>query len=178
MSNPHARHQHRHHHLGHEHVAAVFPDRVTAEDGVAALRAHGLASESLGVAIHNDEPVEFERNAAGAMVHDAEVGVATGAPIGALAGLALAATGVGAVIAVGGILALGGASSLMGGVLGGYLGVAAGFTDWNEHQDFGYRALEPGEVLVVVCSHGQPDVVTADLTNSGGRLITPDEAST
>ncbi len=160
-------------HLDHDHIAAVFSDRSSAEDAVAALRSHGLGSEHLGVAIHDDNPVDFEHDAESEMIHDAEVGVATGAPLGALAGFimaALASTGIG-VIGVGGVLALSGASALWGGMLGGYLGTAAGGVGWDEHQEFGYVALEPGEVLVVVCSHGQPDLTRELLHANGGRLI-------
>jgi len=160
-------------HLDHDHVAAVFGDRSSAEDAVAALRAHGLGSEHLGVAVHDDNPVDFEHDAESEMIHDAEIGMATGVPLGALAGFiiaALASTGFG-VIGVGGVLALSGASALWGGLLGGYLGTAAGEVGWEEHQEFGYVALEPGEVLVVVCSHGQPDVVRELIQSNGGRLI-------
>ncbi len=73
---------------------------------------------------------------------------------------ALVSTGIG-VIGVGGVLALSGASALWGGMLGGYLGTAVGGVGWDEHQEFGYVALEPGEVLVVVCSHGQPVLTLA-----------------
>ena len=160
-------------HLDHDHVAAVFGDRSSAEDAVAALRAHGLGSEHLGVAVHDDNPVDFEHDAESEMIHDAEIGMATGVPLGALAGFiiaALASTGFG-VIGVGGVLALSGASALWGGLLGGYLGTAVGEVGWEEHQEFGYVALEPGEVLVVVCSHGQPDVVRELIQSNGGRLI-------
>jgi hypothetical protein len=160
-------------HVDHDHVAAVFTARGSAEDAVVALRAHGLGSEHLGVAVHDDNRVDFEHDAESEMIHDAEAGIATGAPLGALAGFiiaALASTGFG-VIGVGGVLALSGASALWGGLLGGYLGTAVGDVGWEEHQEFGYVALEPGEVLVVVCSHGQPDVVRELMQSNGGRLI-------
>ncbi len=166
-------------HLNHDHVAAVFSDRSSAEAAVAALRAHGLGSEHLGVAIHDDNPVSFEHDAESEMIHDAEVGAEVGAPLGALAGFfiaALATTGFG-VIGVGGVLALSGASALWGGMLGGYLGAVGGDVAWDEHQEFGYVALEPGEVLVVVCSHGQPDVVHQLMESNGGRLIAKDASA-
>lgn len=164
-------------HLDHDHIAAVFSDRSSAEDAVAALRAHGLGSEHLGVAVHDDNPVDFEHDAESEMAHDTKVGVAAGAPVGAIAGFiiaAIASTGFG-VIGVGGVLALSGASALWGGMLGGYLGASTGEVSWEEHEDFGYVALEPGEVLVVVCSHGQPDVVRQLMESNGGRLIAKTE---
>ncbi len=160
-------------HLAHDHIAAVFHDRDAAESAVEALRKHGFGSEHLGVAVHDENPVDFEHDAEAELVHDTAVGVATGAPLGAVAGLAigvLAATGVGA-IGVGGILALSAASALWGGMLGGYLGTTAGESGWEEHQEFGYVSLDPGEVLIVVCSHDEPDAVRSLLKESGGRLI-------
>jgi hypothetical protein len=167
-------------HLDHDHIGAVFANRAAAENAVAGLRALGLGSEHLGVVVHDDNPVDFEHDADAEMVHDAEVGVEVGAPLGALAGLgiaALAATGVGGVIGVGGVLALAGASALWGAMLGGFIGTAVGSVGWDEHEDLGYLALEPGEVLVVVCSHGQPDVVRGVLSESGGRLTSTEKMS-
>ena len=166
-------------HLDHDHVAAVFANRRSAEDAVATLRAQGFGSEHLGIAVHDDNRVDFEHDAESEMIHDTEVGVAAGVPVGALAGFiiaAIASTGFG-VIGVGGVLALSGASALWGGLLGGYLGTAAGDVAWEEHQDFGYVALEPGEVLVVVCSHGRRDEVRELMMSSGGRLISKGTAA-
>ena len=163
----------RHPHLDHDHTAAVFPDRASAEIAVAELRHRGLGSEHLGVAIHNGEAVAFEHDSGVEMMHGAQIGVAAGAPLGALAGLALvalSASGIGAV-SVGGILALAGASGMLGGVLGGYLGIAAGAGDWDVHQESRYAHLQPGEVLVVACGHGRVDEVTTALLDSGGRVI-------
>ncbi len=164
-------------HLAHDHIAAVFHDRDAAESAVEALRKQGFGSEHLGVAVHDENPVDFEHDTDSEILHDAAVGVATGAPLGAIAGLAigvLAATGVGA-IGVGGVLALSAASALWGGMLGGYLGTGVGEVGWEEHEQFGFVALEPGEVLIVVCSHGEPDAVRSLMTESGGRLISKDK---
>jgi hypothetical protein len=163
----------QHRHLDHDHIAAVFPDRASAELAVAELRRRGLGSEHLGVAIHNGDAVAFEHDSGVEMMHDAEIGVAAGAPLGALAGLALvalSATGIGAV-SVGGILALASASGMLGGVLGGYLGIATGSGDWDADQEAHYAHLQPGEVLVVACGHDRVDEVTTTLLDSGGRLV-------
>ena len=168
-----SRESRRHLHLGHEHRAAIFPDRASAELAVAELRRRGLGSEHLGVAIHHGEAVAFEHDSGAEMMHDAEIGTAAGASLGALAGLALvalSASGIGAV-SVGGILALAGSSGMLGGVLGGYLGIAAGSGDWDAHQEARYTHLEPGEVLVVACGHGRVDEVTDALLDAGGRLV-------
>lgn len=164
-------------HLAHDHIAAVFHDREAAESAVEALLTQGFGSEHLGVAVHDENPVDFEHDAEAELVHDTAVGIAAGTPLGAVAGLTigvLAATGVGA-IGVGGVLALSAASALWGGMLGGYLGTGAGEVGWEEHQEFGYVSLDPGEVLIVVCSHGEPDAVRSLLNESGGRLISKAE---
>lgn len=163
----------RHLHPDHDHRAAVFPDRASAEFAIAELRRRGLGSEHLGVAVRHGEAVAFEHESGVEMMHDAEIGVAAGASLGALAGLALvalSASGIGAV-SVGGILALAGSSGMLGGVLGGYLGIAAGSGEWDDDQQAQYAHLEPGEVLVVACVHGRVEEVTATLTDSGGQLI-------
>jgi len=160
-------------HRGHDHIAAVFADRPSAEAAVDSLRSLGFGSERLGVAVHEKEPVDFEHDADAELERDVELGMLAGAPLGALGGItiaALAATGVG-VLGVGGVLAVGAASAFWGVMLGGYLGAARGTRSWDEHQDFTYTALKPGEVLVVVCSHGRPDEVRAAMTDAGGRLV-------
>ena len=159
-------------HDEHDHLAAVFSDRDHAAAAVDELRSLGLGSEHLGIAVHGDDAVAFEHDANDDMLHDAEIGAAAGLPIGAIAGIGLATLavpGIG-VIGVGGVLALAGASALWGGLLGTYLGAAAGETGWAEHEAIGYTALERGQVLVVVCSHGHADAVRQSMKRHGGRL--------
>lgn len=166
-------------HLSHDHIAAVFADRTAAERAVAGLRAVGLGSEHLGVVVHDDDPIHFEHDADTEMMHDTKVGIEAGTPLGAVVGLAvaaLAATGVG-VIGVGGLLAIAGASAVWGAMLGGFIGTTVGAVSWDEHEDFRFLALEPGEVLLVVCSHDQPDVVRGALTDAGGRLVSANTSS-
>ncbi len=161
-------------HNEHDHVAAVFVDRPHAVAAVDELRSLGLGSEHLGIAVRGDDAVAFEHDADAEMVHDVEIGAAAGAPIGAIAGIGLAALampGIG-VVGVGGMLALAGASALWGGLLGGYLGAAAGQTGWAEHQEIGYAPLKGSEVLVVVCSHGHGDAVRDIMQRHAGNLRT------
>jgi hypothetical protein len=161
-------------HNEHDHLAAVFSDRDRAAAAVDELRSLGLGSEHLGIAVRGDDAVAFEHDADDDMLHDAEIGAAAGLPIGAIAGIGvatLAIPGIG-VIGVGGVLALAGASALWGGLLGTYLGAAAGETGWAEHEAIGYTALKSGEVLVVVCSHGHGDAVRQTMQRQGGRLRT------
>lgn len=156
-------------HAKHDHIAAVFADRAHAETAVDEMRALGLGSEHLGVAVRGTDPIAFEHDEQTDLVHDLEVGAAAGTPIGALAGLALVAVAVPG-IAVGGILALGGASALWGLLMGSYVGVAVGAAGWTTHETFEDVAREPGEVMVVVCSHGHANTVNEVMPRCGGRL--------
>jgi hypothetical protein len=159
-------------HAEHDHIAAVFPDRDTATAAIEHLRSLGLGSEHLGLAVHGDDPVVFEHDEDLDLVRDTEVGALVGAPIGAIAGVALAGLvvpGIG-LIGLGGMFALAGASALWGGLIGGYVGAAAGDEGWNAHRDLTYTALEPGEVLVVVCSHGHADAAREAMEQHAGRI--------
>lgn len=159
-------------HAEHDHIAAVFPDRATATAAIEHLRSLGLGSEHLGVAVHGADAVVFEHDEDRELVRDTEVGALVGAPVGAIAGLALAGLAVPGIglVGVGGMFALAGASALWGGLVGGYLGAAAGDEGWNAHRDLTYTALAPGEVLVVVCSHGHPDAARDVMTQHSGRI--------
>jgi hypothetical protein len=55
--------------------------------------------------------------------------------------------------------------------MGSYAGAAKGAQGWTEHEKFGYDALEPGEVLVVVCSHGHADAVNDVMQECGARVL-------
>lgn len=152
----------------------MFADRPHAVEAVDELRSLGLGSEHLGIAVHGDDAVAFEHDADAELAHDSELGVIAGVPIGAIAGIAVAALAIPGIgmIGAGGLLAVTGTSALWGGLLGAYFGAAAGESGWTEHEDIGYTALKPGEVLVVVCSHGHPDAVREVLQRQAGRLHT------
>jgi hypothetical protein len=159
-------------HAEHDHIAAVFPDRETATHAIDCLHELGLGSEHLGVAIHGDDAVVFEHDEDRDLVSDTELGAVVGAPIGAIAGFALAGLtvpGIG-LIGLGGMFALAGAAALWGGLIGAYVGAAAGDEGWNAHRDLSYTALDPGEVLVVVCSHGHADAIREVVDRHSGRM--------
>ncbi|HSL74706.1 MAG TPA: hypothetical protein VK853_09565 [Ilumatobacteraceae bacterium] len=159
-------------HAEHDHLAAVFPDRAAATAAIERLLALGLGSQHLGVAAHGDDPVVFEHDEDRDLMRDTEVGALVGAPIGAIAGVALAGLAIPGIglIGLGGMFALAGASALWGGMIGGYVGAAAGDEGWNAHRDLTYTALEPGQVLVVVCSHGHADTVRDVMEQHSGRI--------
>ena len=159
-------------HETHDHIGAVFPDRIHAEAAVDELRHIGLGSEHLGVAVRGDNTIVFEHDTEKEILHDLEVGVAVGAPVGLIAGLALVSLAVSG-LAVGGILALGIAGATWGGLLGGYFGIGAGAQGYDEHSEIEWLPLAPGEVLVVVCNQLHPDDIYSTLSRNGGiiRLI-------
>lgn len=160
-------------HAAHDHIAAVFATRDEAEAAVADLRELGLGSEHLGVAVHGSTHVAFEHDEESDLAHDAEAGVAAGASLGFLAGVALAAfaiPGLG-VLGIGGLFAVGAASGFGGAMLGGFLGIAAADREFSEHDELSETPLNPGEVLVAVRSHGEPETVRSAMQRHGGRLL-------
>jgi hypothetical protein len=156
-------------HTEHDHIAAVFADRIHAEAAVAELRGLGLGSEHLGVAAHSSDTVVFEHDADHEMLHDVEVGASVGIPIGFLAGIALATLAIPG-FAVGGILALAGVGAGWGAFLGSYIGIGVGDPAATEHEDIELTALKPGEVLVVACSHGHADAVRNTMQRHQGTI--------
>jgi hypothetical protein len=156
------------------HVGAVFDDRAAAEAAVVELRRHGWADDHLGVAIRQADPYVFEEDVGADISHAAEKGVAVGAPIGAIAGMAIMAFAIpgAGLLGVGGILAAGGIpGALAGTYFGALLGLAAEEHELDEEGDWERVPLEPGQVLVVVAGHGHPDDVTDVLGSNGGHLL-------
>jgi hypothetical protein len=163
-------------HTAHDHVAAVFADRVSAEAAIDDLREVGLGSEHLGVAIHHSDRVVFERDEEQDMFDDVEAGVGAGAALGFVGGMllfAIAVPGVGT-LGAGGIAALGAATGFGGAMLGGF-GVAAASEELDEHQRLRETRLQPGEVLVVACAHAHAAQVEGALQRHGGRLVSVGE---
>lgn len=157
-------------HAGHDHIAAVFPSRDAAAAAIADLRQAGLGSEHLGVAVQQSDRVIFEHDKGADLTRDTLQGSALGAGVGYLAGLALFAAAVPG-IGLGGLLALAGGTAFGGGMVGGYVGLGEGNVLFSERLDLETHPLEPGEILVVACSHDQPDAVRSALQGHGGQLI-------
>lgn len=157
----------------HEHVVAVLPDAVAATAAVTALRAAGLGSEHLGVAVRHGDRIAFERDDDADLRHDVTRWAALGAPAGALAGMALVAAAAPG-LAVGGVLAMAAAGTVGGTVLGAFGGMLHGQPSRDEHLDLTAQLgpmLSHGEVLVVCLAHEVGDRVRDILTANGGRLI-------
>lgn len=162
-------------HTAHDHVVAVFDAHGDVEAAVGELRRRGFGSEHLGLAVHEGDRYVFERDVEEELGRDTLRGVATGIPVGALAGMlvaALALPGIGT-LGVGGVLALAWGSGFGGAMIGGYLGAARDSTAFDEHEHLGDVALQPGQVLVAVCSHGEPEEVADVLRRHSGRVLGP-----
>jgi hypothetical protein len=159
-------------HQEHDHVVAVFRDRSGAEAAVEELRRLGLGSDHLGVAVRGPGQVAFEHDAEADLLHDVEVGAGTGAVVGFLAGFALmgALVPVVGTVGVGGLFAVGAATGFGGAMLGGYLGVATEERALTAHEQIARTQLEPGQMVVAVCSHGHPDTARQVLQRHGGDL--------
>lgn len=160
-------------HRRHDHIAAIFGDRRSAQAAVDELRQLGLGSDKLGMALREGATHAFERDAEAEIVHDTEMGVAAGAVVGALAGMSLAAVAFlpGGVVGLGGILLFGLPGGLVGGMLGGYAGDDVGERAFFEREELVATKLEPGQVLVAVCSHGHPEMAEAVFERHGGQLV-------
>lgn len=158
----------------HRHVAAVFPDRDSAEGAVEELRAMGLGSDHLGVAVHGEGRIVFERDEEVIVGSDAAAGTVAGAGLGALAGMALTALAIPglAPLGIGGLFAIGAATGFGGAMLGGFLGIAAADEAFSAHGEIRETPLEPGEVLLAVLDHGRGDEVEEAMRSNGGRLLT------
>jgi hypothetical protein len=156
------------------HLGAVFDDRAAAEAAIVELRRHGWADDHLGVAIRQADPHVFEEDVGADISHGVEKGIAVGAPIGAIAGMAVMAFAIpgAGFLGVGGTLAAGGISGALAGTyFGALLGLAAEEHELDEERDWERVPLQPGEVLVVVAGHGHPDDVTDILARNGGHLL-------
>lgn len=156
------------------HIGAIFEDRADAEAAVEELRALGLSNEHLGLAVHGPDTAVFEESIEQEVSQGIGHGVAIGAPVGAIAGITLVA--IGSVIlpgiSLGGLLAAGAVTGgLAGGFWGAYLGLTSEVPEMERESDWERVRLEPGEVLVVVCQHGDPDAARTIFSRHGGRPI-------
>lgn len=157
------------------HLGAIFDDRTSAESAVDALLAAGLAEEHLGIAVHHsEESVAFDEDVDHDVAEGMETGIAIGAPLGAIGGMAfiaLVVPGVGT-IGVAGALAAGAAvGGLAGTVIGAFFGLETEEPLLDEEWHWERVTLEPGQVLVVVAAHGHPVDVADILVDHGGRLV-------
>ena len=153
-----------------EHVAAVFDDRDQAGAALSGLRALGVDDDHIGVALNEGESIVFEHDDEHSLLRRVIEGLAVGGPVGALAGIGLAAVVIPG-LAIGGLAAFGGAGALWGLLAGGYAGTSIEAGSWGQHEEFRSLRLDPGQVLVVVMGHGHAHEVSTALETAGGRIV-------
>lgn len=157
-----------------DHLGAVFPDRASAEAAVDELRRLGLADAHLGIAVRQPDDHVFEEDPEAAVLDGIEKGIILGAPVGAVAGIALMSLlvpGAG-ILGVGGLLAAGGIPGAIAGTyFGALLGLSAEEHLVDEELDWERVRLEPGQVLLVVAEHAHREDVAEALRGRGGRII-------
>jgi hypothetical protein len=160
-------------HAKHKHVAALFDSRDAAEKAVDELRQLGLGSDRMGLAVREESSRAFERDAEGEALRGTGTGVGVGAVLGFLAGMSVAAIALlpGGIVGIGGILAAGAGTGVGGAMLGGYLGEAMSDRAFSEREELLETQLEPGQVLVAVCSHGHRSMVQEVMERHGGELL-------
>ena len=156
-------------HLTHDHVAAVFPDRHHAESAVEHLRSIGFDSEHLGLAVRSDDAVVFEHDLDAERAHSGAITAGLGAPVGFIAGMGLA-TLAAPTLALGGFLALAGIGAGWGAMLGGFLGLSMSDRSASQHAAIEWTHLEPGEVLVAVCTLDRARQVIETMREHGGEV--------
>ena len=105
---------------GRRTVAALFPDRASAEQAIAALQGAGFTGEQIGVAMR-------DRTAQGTLIEDTGAQVAEGAATGAIGGGLLGGL-TGFLIGIGALAIPGLGPVIAGGVLASAFGVAGGTT--------------------------------------------------
>jgi hypothetical protein len=162
-------------HVTHEpQLGAVFSSRLGAQVAASELQRSGLGVEHLGVAVHGSDVYVLEEDVGAELARGIEAGVAVGAPLGAIAGMAVLTgiTGATAGLGLGGILAVGAITgALAGSFWGGYLGLRRREPRIENEWDWERVILAPGQVLVVVDQHGDPEAVREILQRHGGRLV-------
>lgn len=164
-------------------VTAVFDSQQQAEQAVTALRGMGVADAHLSfVSKHGDGIATTDGAHAADTASDATKGLAAGAGVGALFGIAAALIpGVGPFITAGTLLttALGavGGGAVAGAVVGGTTGAIAGalsHAGYDERDAAYYGSeVEQGRVLVAVDTTGSAvssDQVRSVLAQHGGRF--------
>jgi hypothetical protein len=156
-------------------LPAVFESRAQAEAAIADLKAHGLDEDQLGIAMLDIEPGDYrlldeeERNELFGLIRGAEVG----APVGALAGIALAAfaiPGIGTVISGGG-LAVAGVSAYWGALCGAWAGLLRK-THYNADEERWVEIpMQSDDVLVVIKPDHHYEEIHRILLANGARYF-------
>jgi hypothetical protein len=156
-----------------EVVPGVFNSRKEAEAAIASLRELGLSEQDIGVIVPDPGRYQLMDHSVHEAFSGLKTGVAVGAPLGSLAGvalMALALPGVG-VIGLGGLLVgvIGGA--VWGGVVGGLNGVIARVR-WNAGEaQWCEIPLGSDDILVVARAGSRAQEAYRRMEQHGGRCF-------
>lgn len=163
--------------IDHAVVVGVFHDRAAARAAVNELRQAGFPEDQIGVAAREQTSVaETDTAAAGSRWEEGAVaGVATGAGVGALWALGIAAhvlPPLGPVI-LGGLLASVAASAVGGAAVGGVVGALVGLGVPEAEARYYESEFHAGRTLVTVRAPGRYEEARDVLRRHGGTEADP-----
>jgi hypothetical protein len=163
--------------VDHAVVVGVFRDRRAAQQAVDELRLVGFREDQIGVAAREGTQVsQTDTAATGSRWEEGAVtGVATGAGIGALWAVGIAAhvlPPLGPVI-LGGLLASVAASTAGGATIGGLIGALVGLGVPEEEARYYESQFHAGRTLVTVRAPGRYEEASAILRRYGGIEADP-----
>jgi hypothetical protein len=162
-------------------VPGVFSHRTQAEAAIAELRTLGFTDEQLGVAVPDalyhglgaaqrveDQDIMGEEEVKGTIS-----GFILGAPLGSLAGVALAALTFGGLgpLGVGGILLGAGTGALWGMMLGAEAGLLAKVHSEEEEPHWSEIPLSHTDILIMVQARDRVAAVHEVIVRHGGRCF-------
>jgi hypothetical protein len=157
-------------------MTVMFPGRASAEAAIQELRGLGLTDQQFGVAV--PDPVTHELADEHDIVGQDELegtarGFLLGAPIGALAGIALSFMAIGGLgtLGLGGILSVAGAGAVWGMVLGAEAGLIARVRHDEEEDRWSGIQLRPGEIPVVLKAGERAPEAFDIVSRHGGHCV-------
>jgi hypothetical protein len=157
-------------------VPAVFSNRAQAEAAIADLRALGLQSDQLGVAVPDPvyhQLIEHEDTVGQEELKGAAAGFFLGAPVGSIAGMALIALAAGGLGPLGLTGILIGAGAMWGMVLGAEVGLAARVHSEEEEPHWSEIPLSHTDILVVARAGEQARAAQAVMVRHEGECFCP-----
>ncbi len=149
-------------------IVGVFPNRVTAEDAIVALKQAGFDPTHIGFMTRNTSAAQ--RMEADEMGTDLGTGAATGGILGGALGAILAATGTFVIPGVGPFLAAGIlVSAIIGGAAGAIVGGLVGLGIPHEEAEYYNRRVQAGATLVTVNAPGRENEARTILLRHGAE---------
>jgi hypothetical protein len=131
-------------------VPAVFRDRTSAEAAVDALQLAAIARDDIGLAVPLRAPNRIREDTGAEALAGAGRGLAVGAPVGILGGIALATLAATGPLGVGGLFLAGASGMLWGGTIGTMVGVQTRVRRQPDVDRWCELGLDEQSVLVVV----------------------------